>query len=249
MPCIQFFFVVFSSLWKLLTQRIFFLSALSLSAVGSFFPYICVHFFFHHLQKKCSVRCFAIIICLTWSRFFSSYHWLYLQVCMCKCAWKTKEFPPSNAAKRERGRERFVAFWHGLRMHTKSILSAKHWTFKCIFAPFVWKVVEQIFVLFSSALILVKFAYEFPLEAFFDFEIKTKKNGSTRKKTSTHQWYVIIMSLLQLLVWVTLWSVWFTSDFQVENILKCRWLHQLGFFEKPWSSTWQCHSTGQLFFG
>lgn len=156
MPCIQFFSLFFRHYENYWHNGFFFLSSLSLS-IGCwlFFSLHLCTFLLSSSSKKCSVRCFVIIICLTWSRFFSSYHWLYLQVCMCKCAWKTKEFPLSNAARRET--ERFVAFWHGLRIHTKSVLSGKHWTFKCFFAPFGWKVVEQIFVLFSSALILANF--------------------------------------------------------------------------------------------
>lgn len=105
-------------------------------------------------KRKKFIRCFAIIICLTWCcRCFFRHiiDCICRCVCVCNVHGKQKHFLFRKRKERER-----ESLHLGISLEctgTSSRTHRKHFkckalNFQVYFAPFVWKVVEQIFYLF-----------------------------------------------------------------------------------------------------
>lgn len=175
---------------------------LSLSAVGSVFPsFVCISSFIIFKKKENFVRCFAIIICLTWCCrcfFFVISLIVFAGVYVCVMCMENKSISSFESEKRERERESLhlgiSLECTGTSTHRKHF-KCKALNFQVYFAPFVWKVVKQIFIFFSLLPFWRFSTYEFDSLSQFVFFLHSKnKNGfHTKKKTSTCQWYVIIM--------------------------------------------------------
>lgn len=131
-------------------------------SVGSFsmvLSFVCISSFI--IFKKTvlfSLFCHHYL-CLTWRFSFSSYHWLYLQVCVCvMCMGKQKNFLyPGRMRKSGIERESWgwmweAVFWHKLRnVYQAKPFKCQALNFEVHFAPFpIRSSCKKKFVFFSS---------------------------------------------------------------------------------------------------